>query len=934
MKPIIRRLFVLFVAALLVAALAACSAVYTGGSGDGNEDATAQGEGEPGGATEGTASESGSEPEATEPEVTEPEVTTAPATTGGCAHVWDEGRIVTSPDCSHTGLRLLTCTVCGEKMGEIVPKIADHKLSFSYLAVEPTATKAGELEGVCSLCGQHVRMPDSTTYAAYQSKISTAKQKINAFTDSQFGSKAHGTMSTSAYSDPLAYPSEGQHPRLLFNKNTIGAVRAVLEDPANSDKLRSLIGTANDYTSGVPSGNTQGYENEDYREEILQTIRTKAFLYQMTGVKLYGYDAIRMMKEFMTGFKIADTSDPCRRYGEIMTTTAQVYDWCNDLLTSTDKEQFLRGVQYKLGPNMEVGFPPSKQGAVSGHGCERQILRDYLSIALAVFDDEPTWYKYVAGRVYQEYVPVRNEYYTAGYYPQGISTYLPIRFGSDLWSAWLLSVATGSFPYNRTNMQKVMRTAYEHVVYSVAGNSGTQIFSEGDHQGRSGKEALKQLALPSMISAYLFDDPVAMSWADYADYSYFPTTYYMILKSKGTTGSAAKRYDGLDPIVYNGGWLGQMIAHNSFDTDGASVYMKIGNRMTANHDHADSGSFQIYYKALLAGDSGYYDKYESDHHKNYHQATIAHNSIVLKNGNTIVGQKQPSETTSFSTWKTGNNYQMGTTTGYAYGYADAAKTKPTYAYLAGDIAAAYCTPQTLFGYTIGFNSSELERCDRRMLAVYETGNARSPLFFFVYDNITSKDTKYQKVFLLHTITEPTISGKKATVVNGSGKLVLQNVAGDCTLSKVGGAKPANWTVGSKTYDLISSKSDKTDGYWGRLEVATPSGSKNNVMLNVTYVCDKNNDPNLTATAITNSSAATGAVIGKVAAVFCDGASRQTSSFSFTTSGSGTLTYYVSGVKAGKWTVKVGSNTQTVTATEDGGLLVFTLPAGTVTLAPQ
>ena len=140
MKPIIRRLFVLFVAALLVAALAACSAVYTGGSGDGNEDATAQGEGEPGGATEGTASESGSEPEATEPEVTEPEVTTAPATTGGCAHVWDEGRIVTSPDCSHTGLRLLTCTVCGEKMGETVPKTADHKLSFSYLAGEPTAT--------------------------------------------------------------------------------------------------------------------------------------------------------------------------------------------------------------------------------------------------------------------------------------------------------------------------------------------------------------------------------------------------------------------------------------------------------------------------------------------------------------------------------------------------------------------------------------------------------------------------------------------------------------------------------------------------------------------------------------------------------------------------------------------------------------------------
>ena len=207
--------------------------------------------------------------------------------------------------------------------------------------------------------------------------------------------------------------------------------------------------------------------------------------------------------------------------------------------------------------------------------------------------------------------------------------------------------------------------------------------------------------------------------------------------------------------------------------------------------------------------------------------------------------------------------------------------------------------------------------------------------FFVYDNMTAKDSKYQKVFLLHTVTEPSISGKTATVVNGDGKLVLQNVVGNCTLSKVGGDKPANWTVGSKTYALISSKSDKTDGYWGRLEVATASGSKSNIMLNAMYVCDKSKSPTgQTATAITNSSSATGTVMGKVAAVFYDGASRATSSFSFTASGSGNLTYYVSGVKAGNWTVKVSSTTKTVSASSDGGLLVFTAPAGTVTLTPQ
>ena len=74
--------------------------------------------------------------------------------------------------------------------------------------------------------------------------------------------------------------------------------------------------------------------------------------------------------------------------------------------------------------------------------------------------------------------------------------------------------------------------------------------------------------------------------------------------------------------------------------------------------------------------------------------------------------------------------------------------------------------------------------------------------------------------------------------------------------------------------------------------------------------------------------------GKVAAIFVNASTRRTTNLTFTATGTGDLTYYVSGVKAGTWTVKVGSTTKTATATSDGGLLVFTAPAGTVTLTPQ
>ena len=63
------------------------------------------------------------------------------------------------------------------------------------------------------------------------------------------------------------------------------------------------------------------------------------------------------------------------------------------------------------------------------------------------------------------------------------------------------------------------------------------------------------------------------------------------------------------------------------------------------------------------------------------------------------------------------------------------------------------------------------------------------------------------------------------------------------------------------------------------------------------------------------------------------ATRRSTAFSFSVTRSGDVTYYVSGVKAGDWTISVGGKTETVTATEDGGLLVFTAPAGSVTLTP-
>ena len=141
MKKTIERLWILLALAALVFALAACTSVKT--------------EDPPADDTTADAAEL-TEGEATEPDGEgAPAVgTTAAVTDGsGCQHVWDSGKVVSEANCSATGLKLYTCTVCNQKRSEAIPKTDSHTVGFTYLAAEPTANKAAQKAGICSKCG-------------------------------------------------------------------------------------------------------------------------------------------------------------------------------------------------------------------------------------------------------------------------------------------------------------------------------------------------------------------------------------------------------------------------------------------------------------------------------------------------------------------------------------------------------------------------------------------------------------------------------------------------------------------------------------------------------------------------------------------------------------------------------------------------------------
>ena len=816
------------------------------------------------------------------------------------------------------------------------------------ILVAPTAENSGRQEAVCDRCGDIVTSVDVNDYNA---TIATLQSDIEDFEISDFAS---GSVRTDLgrgtnYNYLAKHPTQGQHPRVMFTESEIPGIRTALENASQTvstnnnwtvkeifedavlDPVSGLLDPARERSNGTGFNNFSG--------EKLRQMQMLALDYQLTGNKLSGYRAIRELKNYLMTMDFQSiTSDQCRYFGLVMYYSACIYDWCHDLLTSSDKEQIVLAVQKKCcegsnssGARMEVGFPPSLQNAVSGHGCEFQILRDYLAFAIAIYDEYPGWWNYIAERVYDEFVPVRNTWYEAGMVPQGASLYVRLRFTSDLYSALLLKAATGENPYN-DGMRQVMHTVYAYELSKVDGMSQKGMFQSGDDRVGDDGDAFKKYGYAALLASHLYGDGTLRAQLEYNTWSYSrfsndgEFTYmasvgeYLICSSSGVT-AAGNRHDGEPLILYSGGWLGQIIAHDSWGKNRASVLMKIGCRTAANHDHADAGQFQIWYKGMLAGDTGSYDVYGDTHFTYYHQATVAHNSILIKKGSgtyDVGGQKQPSETGTYNVWL-GDTYKTGTVTGYQYGYSDQAENTPAYAYIAGDITPAY-------------DNSRATEVTRRMLTVYDTADQNEELYFFVFDNIAATSGSYKKTFLLHVPADPTIVGNKVTVVNQYGaKLVLQNVFGGDTITKIGGANQ-NYKVNG--YQLTPTNSGN-DGFWGRVEISPNTGNATDQLLNVMYVCDEDDPTDLTATAISNETVK-GAVLGNTAAVFLISATRRTTSFEFENgAAAGNYKYYISGVAAGDWNVSVdGAPVGIARATEEGGLLTFTAPAGTVTLTPR
>ena len=473
------------------------------------------------------------------------------------------------------------------------------------------------------------RVPVATDTPERVERLAFLKKAVREFKTEDFGTPETGNILTVDFGKaprngkPETYPKRGAHPRVLFNENDVSAIRSCVENAGGSTVYAKFCEYLSMEISGLlpePTKNNRGFHNWD--GTLLAAIQAQAMAYAVWGDEYYGYSAIYAIKNFLLTLDVDYIfSDQCREFGMVMYIAACVYDWCYPLLSEDDKIQIPLGVEHRLcrgtvkntrrgilttsSPvKMEMGVPPRYQAALVGHGSEYQLQRDFLAMAIAVYDELPSWYEFIGGRYFNEYVKPRRKYYEAHLYPQGMSCYAPWRFGGDCCGAALIQAATGTSPYS-TDMAKV--------IFTFVSNETTPLnmFSTGD--GASTKLPRGSIAESALkISHVLYDTEDAPLLRLISEQLAEPSSFIctgvnsllcteaLIYKSRKVAKLDGDFRDHLPAIRYNGGYVGQYLARSKWGADGAVTMMRIGEMGTANHDHEDAGTFQIHYKVCTA----------------------------------------------------------------------------------------------------------------------------------------------------------------------------------------------------------------------------------------------------------------------------------------------------------------------------------------------
>lgn len=741
-----------------------------------------------------------------------------------------------------------------------------------------------------------------------------------------------------------------EHPRLLLRMRDMEVIRENMRSAEAENALQEHALLLEDSFDGNFPDNA-GTANYDGKK--LATIESKAFDYLFNNNVENGRKAIEAIRNVFNTVDFSGLSDVSRALGHVIFTASEVYDWCYSLLTTEDKD-FIIDNCIKLARNMEIGWPPVNQGAITSHAGEAQLMRDLMSFSIAVYDENPDYLEMTMGRYLSEFVQPRNYWYQSHTHHQG-SAYGAYRMIWDAWGQWIVY---------RLNGEKTLNEDFRYAMYNwiYLRRPDLQLFREGDDSfenrsrtvtwGINNSEAQSRsnthVGTATWLIGSFYKDGVLKNESRF----YNPGNNIFVYENATRTPVQFFLFNapevGLSPastlplVKYSPSPYGGMIARSGWDNTPLSndvvVLMKIGELSGGNHHHQDAGNFQIFYKGILASESGYYDGYGTLHQSNYQRATVAHNCLLIYHPSEIFGPDGnqvndggqnlvKSEAEDFNSWLKGS-FNRAKVLAHQY---SATNMKTDYAYIKGDLTQAYTR-----------KVSKVSEVIRSMLFV-PTENKDFPALFVVFDKVVANNASFKKTFLLHCQEEPALLDKKTISIRNTksgynGMLVDQVLLpADAVINKIGGTgqdiSSNRFYVGGtnylpKSFGKYSEEKSEIEFGWGRIEVSPGNPCMTDYFLNVMYVKDADKSVSVQRAELIDTESFAGVKIFSNVFLFAKTAQPSIREFEIKVPGEErSLNYIVTGVEEGNWVITIGEESILSKANTEGGLLNFKAPAG-------
>lgn len=540
---------------------------------------------------------------------------------------------------------------------------------------------------------------------------------------------------------PQIVPPSG-HPRLWINQQSLPVVKAKLRSAENLQAWEKVKKSA--LTPFLFKFNPN--EELPYNGALEQAAETKAFYYLMTDDEQVGREAVKLMADYLSHVEFGNILDITRRLGSAIYSGSEVYDWCYNLMNQEEKKIIYDNLM-RLADDMECGWPPFGQSIINGHGNEAQINRDLLSMSIALYNENPLPYQYTSYLVLEKLVPMRKFEYQSPRHNQGVG-YGSYRFGWEMHAAWLFYRMTGK-PVFDENIKGV-RKFWQYMRLPDG-----QMLRDGDGftAGKPG-EFYYWKAPQTMFMNYTYAaDPVLKG--EFERQGGLPDNPVLFLLLNDPELKADPGMESLPLTMNFGPVLGSMIARTGWNigmnSNDVVAEIKGGGYNFTNHQHADAGSIQLYYRGIQFGDIGVYGFYGTPYDFNFNKRSVAHSMMLAvdpqekyprleaNDGGTRFNLKFPETPHEAQTDPLFNN---GKVVSADFGPSE---LTPLFSYFNVDLTAAYSSKMKK--YSRGFCFLNLGRED-------------IPAAIILTDEMTTTKPEFKKYWQInvHNLPEQTTNG--------------------------------------------------------------------------------------------------------------------------------------------------------------------------------